>query len=226
MAKILGRSVEEISQYQTKMDAVRQALRENYFNAETREFCNNYQGAHAYAAWVGIADDAMIASMAEKYRQSRRFDTGFLGTAILCDVLFSYGYADVVNSIMENDVMGTFLYMKRHGATTIWEYWHGGSNNHPMFGGCVTNIVNYLLGIRPADELSTYQNVRIAPMTPTGMNHASGSIQTPWGEIRSAWKRTGEQIKFQITIPDGVTAMFRYADTEKSLTPGDWEIII
>lgn len=226
MAAILNRPMEEIQQYQTQMETMRQALRENYFNEETHEYCNNYQGAHAYAAWVGIADDAMITAMAEKYRQTRRFDTGFLGTAILCDVLFAHGYGDVVNSIMENDVHGTFLYMKRRGATTLWEYWHGGSNNHPMFGGCVTGIVNYLLGIRPADDLSTYQNVCIAPVTPAGMNHASGSITTPWGEISSAWKRMGEQIAFQISVPDGVTAVFRYGDTDKALPAGNWEIRI
>ena len=225
MTTILGRPVEEREQYQAKMNAMRNALRENYYNPETHEYCNNYQGAHAYAAWVGIADDTMIAAMAEKYREARRFDTGFLGTPILCDVLFAHGYGDVVNSIMENDVKGTFLYQKRLGATTLWEYWHGGSNNHPMFGGCVTGAVNYLLGIRPADDLATYQNVCIAPVTPTGMNHASGSITTPWGEIRSAWKRKGKQITFQISIPDGITAMFRYADMEKTLTQGDWEII-
>ena len=226
MATILGRPVEEKEQYQAKMDAMRQALKDNYFNAETQEYCNNYQGAHAYAAWVGLADDAMIAAMAEKYRQARRFDTGFLCTPILCDVLFENGYADVVASIMENDVKGTFLYQKRLGATTIWEYWHGGSNNHPMFGGCVSSVVNYLLGIRPVDALATYQTVFIAPMIPASMNYASGSITTPWGEISSAWKRVGEQIAFTISVPDGIMATFRYADTEKTLNPGKWEILV
>ena len=226
MATILGRPEEEIHECRAQIKTMQKALRANFFDENTGEYCKNYQGAHAYAAWVGLADDAMIASMAEKYRQSRRFDTGFLGTPILCDVLFENGYADVVNGIMENDVKGTFLYQKRLGATTLWEYWHGGSNNHPMFGGCVTGIVNYLLGIRPADKLSTYQNVCIAPVTPAGMNYAQGSITTPWGEIHSAWEREEDQNVFHISVPDGVTAVFRYADTEKALTPGDWEIVI
>lgn len=226
MASILKRPTQETEQYRRWMDTMRRALCAAYFNEETQEYCNNYQGAHAYAAWIGLADESMIAAMAEKYRQSRRFDTGFLGTAILCDVLFSCGYGDVVNSIMENDCMGTFLYMKRRGATTIWEYWHGGSNNHPMFGGCVTTIVNYLLGIRPADRWETYQNLLISPFTPITMNRASGSITTSWGTIHSAWERMEGQVVFRISVPDGVTGVFRYGGREQSLHTGYQEIIV
>lgn len=226
MATVLNRPDCETQQYLSQIETLRNALRANYLNEETQEYCNNYQGAHAYAAWVGIADDAMVAAMAEKYRISRRFDTGFLGTAILCQVLFSHGYGDVVNSIMENDCMGTFLYMKRKGATTIWEYWHGGSNNHPMFGGCVTGIVNYLMGIRPLESYATYQNLQISPVTPKTMNRACGSITTPWGKIQSAWERLGDKLVFRISVPDEVTAVFRYGDMERPLCAGMQEIIV
>ncbi len=226
MANVLRRPSEEKAQYTQWIETMRKALRDNYYNKETREYCNNYQGAHAYAAWVGLADPSMIAAMAEKYRQSRRFDTGFLGTKILCEVLFANGYGDVINGIMENDCMGTYLYMKRNGATTIWEYWHGGSNNHPMFGGSVVGIVNYLLGIRPQDDSSTYQNLLIAPVTPQDMNHASGSITTPWGRVESGWKREDTHIAFHMTIPAGVSAVFRYGEKELLLSAGSQKIII
>lgn len=168
----------------------------------------------------------MVAAMAEHYRKTRRFDTGFLGTAILCDVLFAHGYGDVIHSIMENDVMGTFLYQKRLGATTIWEYWHGGSNNHPMFGGCATVIVNYLLGIRPKDDISTYQDVVIAPVTPLGMKYAQGSIDTPWGTIASGWKRESEYITFEMTVPAEVSAVFYYKEHRQRLKTGIHRIVL
>ena len=166
----------------------------------------------------------MLEAMADHYRRTRRFDTGFLGTAILCDVLFANGYADVVHGIMENDCMGTFLYMKRNGATTIWERWNGGSNNHPMFGGCTASIVNHLLGIRPANDMSTYQNLTIAPVLPSKMNYASGSITTPWGIITSAWEKAGTQTVFRISIPDYVNAVFRYGMQEEPLPPGTHQL--
>ena len=220
MAKILGYPWQK---YRDQADALRQAIKANYYNKETREYCNNYQGAHAYAAWVGLADADMIAAMAEKYRQTRRFDTGFLGTQILCDVLFENGYADVVHGIMENDALGTFLYQKRLGATTLWEYWKGGSNNHPMFGGCVSTIVNYLLGIRPADDLGTYQNLLIAPCIPGDMKFARGSISTSWGVISCAWERKGDIITFSITVPENVNAIFRFGSHERLLSAGTQE---
>lgn len=79
--------------------------------------------------------------------------------------------------------MGTFFYQKHQGATTIWEYWYGGSNNHPMFGGCITTVINYLLGIHPAENAGTYQHLLIAPCIPATMHNASGSITTPWGIV-------------------------------------------
>jgi alpha-L-rhamnosidase len=223
MAKILGRPWQAYQQY---ADHMRQAVKTAYYNEETREYCNNYQGAHAYAAWVGLADTDIIAAMAEKYRQTRRFDTGFLGTQILCDVLFENGYADVVHDIMENDTLGTFLYQKRLGATTLWEYWKGGSNNHPMFGGCVSTIVNYLLGIRPADDLGTYQNLLIAPCIPNEMHFARGSITTSWGITSCAWERKGDIITFSITVPENVNAIFRFGSHERLLSAGTQEFTL
>lgn len=224
MAMLLKRPAEETQQYSLWIDAMRSALKENYYHPESHSYCGNKQGAHAYAAWVGLADPSMLEAMADHYRRTRRFDTGFLGTAILCDVLFSNGYADVVHGIMENDCMGTFLYMKRNGATTIWERWNGGSNNHPMFGGCTASIVNHLLGIRPANDMSTYQNLTIAPVLPSKMNYASGSITTPWGIITSAWEKAGTQTVFRISIPDNVNAVFRYGMQEEPLPPGTHQL--
>lgn len=226
IAQILGRPHTEIEHYRNLEDSMRHALRNTYYDPQTHSYCNNYQGAHAYAAWVGLADDVMISAMAEHYRNAKRFDTGFLGTAILCEVLFEYGFGDVVHGIMENDVMGTFLYQKRQGATTIWEYWHGGSNNHPMFGGCVTTVINYLLGIRPAENTGTYQHLLIAPCIPAAMHYASGSITTPWGIVSCSWKRKDGIITFSITIPENVTGTFQFGGNERLLFSGSQEFSI
>ena len=41
--------------------------------------------------------------------------------------------------------VGTFAYMKEHGATTLWEDWDGSnSHSHPMFGAVVRSIIRYL----------------------------------------------------------------------------------
>ena len=95
-----------------------------------------------------------------------------------------------------------------------------------MFGGCVTSAVNYLLGIRPEDDTSTYQNIVIAPVTPHGMNHAKGSIDTPWGRIESGWERDAGRIIFEVTVPTGICAKFCYKEHRQELQVGIRRIVL
>lgn len=70
------------------------------------------------------------------------------------------------------------------------------------------------------------QHIVIAPATPHGMNHAQGSIDTPWGTIASAWKRDGGQITFEVDIPVEASAVFYYKEHHQKLKPGMQRFVV
>ena len=95
---------------------------------------------------------------------------------------------------MKNEGPGSYLYMKRGGATTIWEYWHGGGSHcHPMFGASARQLFTGILGIRAlAPGFAEYE---IRPQLPASMNYARGFITIPQGKLAVEVRRTDRGIE-------------------------------
>lgn len=221
IAHALGRDG-DIPAYEEKISVLKEAVKREFFDDETGEYCRGIQGASAYAVWAGLAGAQTAALVAEKYESLGHFDTGFLGTDILLEVLFDYGYADTALKLLESEELGSFLYMKKHGATTIWEQWDGiYSHNHPMFGACVRHFYTRLLGIGREGA-----NVAICPQIPKKLSFVRGSLSTPYGKISLEAKREGEDIFFNAEIPNGISACFSCEGEIRELQKGKNEIFV
>ena len=183
IAKVLG-ELEDEDYFFGLRDATESALKKSFFDPVTYHFAEGIQGADAYAVWCGIGDDKTLGNVIEKYESLGHFDTGFLGTDILLEVLFDCGRGDIAVSLLESEEKGSFLYMKRRGATTIWETWGGGcSHCHPMFGGCSRHLFTGILGISQRNATVGYNDVIIRPTVLPKGETVSGSIETPNGVI-------------------------------------------
>ncbi|MBR5508182.1 MAG: family 78 glycoside hydrolase catalytic domain [Clostridia bacterium] len=155
--------------------------------------------AKVYGAWIGIDSPDKCANF---YEKQGYFDTGFLATDILMDILFKNGYGHVAGKLMESDKFGSFLYMKKNGATTIWETWDGEhSHSHPMFGACARQIFEGILGIRQDADSCGYEKVTISPYLPSHMNYAKGSILTPKGRIEVSLERKMGKVNISVNAP-------------------------
>ncbi len=178
------------------------ALKRTYFDAERSIYCDGTQGADAYAAAIGLCG---AQTAADYYDKLGHFDTGFLGTDVLCEVLFRGGFGEVAYKLLSTEDEGGYLYMKQNGATTLWEHWLGGtSHNHPMFGAPARQIFEGVLGIRQSEGSFGWERVEFTPQLPEKMKYASGSILTPKGRIAVTLTREGGEIKREISLPDGV----------------------
>ncbi len=134
------------------------------------------------------------------------FDTGILGTDILLEVLFSHGYADIAFRLLNNNEVGSFLYIKNNGGTTLWESWNGtGSLFHPMFGACVRQLFTSILGIRQVEGSVGYHRIVIDPQLPNSLSFAEGSIRTELGTISVSCKKVNGKTEVHYSVPDGVT---------------------
>ncbi len=204
------------SEYYAKLKAtVTDAVNCNFKKGNS--YAEGVQGADAFALWCGIADEKTAEILNTRYDELGYFDTGFIGTDILVDVLFSKGYKKTAMKLLENDQIGSFLYMKRQGSTTLWEYLNGdNSHDHPMFGACTRQIFTSVLGIKQQEGSVGFEKIVIDPIIPEHMQYAKGSIMTPKGKIYVSWDKFDGYIKLEVKIPDGVEVQYGYQKIAKA----------
>ena len=204
MATVIGKT-DDVPYFKSLRSVSEKAIVDTYYDSATGHFTGGGQGSDAFAVWCGIAGAETAKKLADRYSELGYFDTGFLCTDILCEVLCDYGYTDVMLSLFENDKLGTFLYMKRNGATTIWEYFIGKcSHNHPMFGACARQLFQGVLGIRQRKGTAGYSDIIISPVKTARPLQVSGSIVTPNGKISVSIDNTGEKAVVDIDTPKNI----------------------
>lgn len=204
-----------------------EAVKRTFYDEKTGQFAEGVQGADAYGVWAGLGDERTLSAVANKYERMNRFDTGFIGTDILCGVLFEHDMQDIAYGLLTSHELGSFPYMLNRGATTLWEDWDGSnSHDHPMFGASARYLISYLLGIRQREGSVGFQNTIIAPKIPKKLNRASGGRMTKWGKVHVEWYKEKEKIRFEIVIPNGMTCDFFYGGEEQSLVAGRHALVL
>ena len=220
IASVLEKT-EEIRIFASKAEKLEQALVNTYYNVETGDFFNNIQGANAYGLDIGLGDARTLNNLVSHYEKLGHFDTGFLGTDILLDVLLRKGQKDLAYQLLNSRELGSFLYMKDRGATTLWEDWHGkDSHDHPMFGASTRQLFTSLLGIGQAENTVGYRDLVICPQIPKAMQYAKGSIQTLNGTVSVSWHKENNKIYFEMLLPEGTNGVFRFGTEEWKLESG------
>lgn len=223
---VLRLSREEVKGYKEKRKALADALTKTYYNPETGDFARNIQGANAFAIDLGLGTKKTFNNMVKVYDEKHLYyNTGIFGTDILTRVLFTHGRGDLAYRLLGSEGKYSFGNLMNQGATTLWEYWTGRrSHSHPMFGAVVAYIFRYILGINQEKDSYGYEKILIAPVDIGATGRFSGKITVPAGEISVSAEYTESRAHFEIELPaDGI---FRYKDTEISLTAGTNKIII
>ncbi|HEY4416555.1 MAG TPA: glycoside hydrolase family 78 protein [Verrucomicrobiae bacterium] len=149
--------------------------------------------------------------------KTNHLSTGFIGVSYLLPMLAQTGHADTAYQLLQQDTFPSWLFSVKQGATTIWERWDGwtpdkgfqspsmNSFNHYSLGSCGEFLYGGIGGIQPASP--GFKAIRIAPVIGEGLTSADASFDSIHGIIRSAWKRTGNQVTFDVTVPVNTTAI-------------------
>lgn len=196
-----------------RLEAVRKetenAIRRQFWDPAVGHYDGGRQGADAYAVWCGLEGEAMAQQVAKFYDELGHFDTGFVCTDILLEVLFDCGHADTALKLLQSRELGSFLHMKDRGATTIWENWTGvESHNHPMFAAGARQLFAGILGIRQRKGTAGYQDVIIRPCQLPAGQRVKGSLLTPLGRLTVEL----DEKNVKVTVPEGMRVSF--ADVE------------
>ncbi len=158
-----------------------------------------------------------------------RVGTGFLSTGLLLPALADAGHGRLAIELLTGTEAPSWLAMLDRQATTMWELWDGidehghahGSLNHYSKGAVVGFLFSHVAGIRPVEP--GFCTFEVAPLVDGGLTFAEARLETPYGEIRTAWHHVGvedREVDVELAVPAGTTCRLRVGPTDTLLGPG------
>jgi alpha-L-rhamnosidase len=221
-ARQVGKT-EDAQRWEVLAARTRTAFQAHYVEPEGR-LRSDAQAVYALAIHFGLLDDeqrsAAAARLAQLVRDSGyRVSTGFAGTPYVTWALADNGFVDEAYRLLLQTERPSWLYAVTMGATTIWERWDsllpdGSVNpgemtsfNHYALGAVVDWLYKAVAGIRPA--LPGYRRLHLQPTPGPGLEWARATLDTRHGAVACGWRRDGNDIVIECTVPHGVEADLR-----------------
>jgi len=224
-AVVLGRA-DEVRRYGELLHRVVQAFRREFVTPGGR-LAAPTQTAHALALVFDLVEGEVKTRVARELNElvvqnDHHLTTGFVGTPYLCFALSDHGYHETAVKLLLQESYPSWLYSVKQGATTIWEHWDGvkpdgtfwsddmNSYNHYAYGAIGDWMYRRIAGLDMDETSTAYREIRIAPLFGgTELSHASASLESPYGRIRSAWRREGDTYRLDVEVPAGASASVR-----------------
>ena len=213
IATLLGHPADSAA-YTGEAAEVKAAFNARFFHADTNQYDTGSQTADAMPLVVGLVppghEAAVLASLvADIHSHGDHVTAGDVGFHYVVRALTDGGRSDVLYAMLSRTDKPSYGDQLARGATTLTEAWDtnpASSQNHFMLGHAEEWFYRGLAGIdvdlsRPADE-----QIRIAPAVPGDLQSVSASFQSHLGKIASAWTRTADSVRLDITVPPGATA--------------------
>ncbi|MDR0393529.1 MAG: glycoside hydrolase family 78 protein [Tannerella sp.] len=210
----------DAEEYATLAARIKEAYNRKFFNAETARYDNNTVTANILSLQLGLVpegyEEKVFANIVEKTEVDCKghVSVGVLGIQHLMRGLTEHGNLELAYRIVTNETYPSWGYMINNGATTIWELWNGdtanpgmNSHNHVMLlGDLLIWFYENLAGIKNDPSAVGFKKIWMEPVFPEKLGHVDASYESPYGRIESCWKREGDKLTWNITIPANTTA--------------------
>jgi len=139
---------------------------------------------------------------------------GLIGIQWLMQVLTEIGRPDVAWTIATQVTRPSWGYMLSKGATTIWERWDcdtrgPGMNSEALLiqaGNLDAWFYQTLAGINYDRQQPGFKHILIRPALVGDLTWVKAHFDSPYGRIVSHWKREGDKLTMDVTIPANTTA--------------------
>lgn len=191
------------------------------------------QTAHILPLYFGLIPESGVKGTVEGLKrllekENGHLVTGFMGTPYFCHALSQNGCKDEAYSLLLKEDFPSWLYQVKCGATTVWEHWDGlkpdgtmwspdmNSFNHYAYGAIGEWLYRVIAGLEIDEDNPGYRHSIIAPLTGGGLTHATGSYESVYGTVASAWTREGDTVTLTVTVPVNTTATIRLEEGAKA----------
>jgi hypothetical protein len=226
MATVLNKN-DEYNRLADWADKVKTAFNATFFNAETGVISTGSQTAIAMPWCVGLVDEQYKAKVMQNLEDSVRaqgkpLTAGDVGFHYLVEALTNSGRSQLLFEMNNRDDVPGYGFQLVKGATALTESWaalENVSNNHLMLGHLMDWFYAGLGGISQSASSVAYKEVVIKPEMVGDLTWVKSSYQSPYGEIRSDWEKSGGKVVMDVTIPVNTSALvfvpFRSGSTLK-----------
>ena len=218
-AQVLGKT-EDAKRYAELADQIKETFNRKWLNRESHQYATGSQTANLLPLALQIVPQDQRACVLENVVNSidKQYDghlhTGNSGTTCMIDTLAAEGHGNLMYRVATAKTYPGWGYMVEQGATTIWESWSwgGGAESMIMWATIDEFFYNDLAGIRgpeyygSAQMVPGFRQIEIRPHVVGDLTHARASVRTVQGVIASGWKKDGNALTLDVTIPTGARA--------------------
>jgi len=231
-------NTDDVSQFESIASKIHTAFNAKYYNPDKKSYSNNTVTANLLPLTFGLAPEEDKAAIFANIRgRLKEFDdhvnSGIIGGMWLMRGLTDNGAADLAYKLATNKTYPSWGYMVEKGATTIWELWNGdaanpvmNSGNHQMLlGDLLIWYYENLAGIKTDDKAVAFKKVIMNPIFPDGLDFVDASVDTKYGLVKSAWKKTADGLQWNITIPPNASAEVYFPTTDAGKVKDNGKLI-
>lgn len=194
---------------------IRRSFNHAFFDKERLQYDSASQTANAMALYMGLVEDkyrtAVVEALVRDIRgRNNALTAGDIGYRYVLKALEEAGRSDVIFDMNYRDDVPGYGFQLKHGATALtesWQAYESVSNNHFMLGHLMEWFYSGLAGIRQTENSVAFKEVEIKPELVGDVTEAKASFFSPYGEIRSAWKKKEHGIEMNVIIPANTTAV-------------------
>lgn len=217
MSNLLNKGEEDI--YLAKAAQLKRAINEHFFKSDSALYANKTQLSYALPLYFGIVPKGLEEKVAANLAQSIRdnnysLDFGFIGSAVVPEVLSTYGYNDVMYKLATKTTLPSYGYwVEKWKATSLFEAWDITKNigdaslNHPSMGSVSAWMIKSLAGISIDNDAVAFEKIIIKPTFVGDLSFVKGSHMSINGLVSSEWRRLDSGIELKIVIPANSKAL-------------------
>jgi len=218
-ARLLGKK-DDAERYARLAEQIKIAMNNKWLDKETNQYATGSQTANLFPLTLGIVPEAnqegVLTNVIRDIVQRRggHLRTGNTGTTCMIDTLTARGHGKVMYQVATKPTYPGWGYMVKQGATTIWEVWGlaNGAESMIMWATIDEFFYRDLAGIPgpdyhgPGYTAPGFRQMHIRPHVLGGLKHARASIRTVRGMVSSGWKKSGNSLVLEVTLPPGPPA--------------------
>ncbi len=203
---------------------VKESFNAEFFNPETRVYSTGSQTAMSMPYCMDIVDEQykeeVFANLVDSIKAGNKALTaGDVGFHYLVEALTKGKAAQLMFEMINRDDVPGYGFQLKKGATALTESWAAleiVSNNHLMLGHVMEWFYAGLGGIGQAEHSGAYKEIIIQPQLAGDLNEVNTSFNSPYGLIRSEWKKQGSVFQIEVEIPHNTTATLVLPTTRRN----------
>lgn len=222
IGKLIGKSDQELAKYVELAPKIKDAWQKEYI-LPNGLLSEETQANYLRSIHFNLAPENLMEIQGKQLVKIIRdadthLGTGFLATPYLLTTLADIGYVDIAYELLFKETVPSWMYMKKKGATTIWEVWNGidesgnidSSLNHYSKGAVISFLHQYVAGLRATAP--AYKSFSVKPHLTPKVNKVDLKLDSPQGRIEVSWETNDGMFNLHVLVPDGSSALAELPD--------------